>query len=88
MAVGMGNRFQLFSVLLGAPIGDPVTVEDAQMTQKAEIEPMLSWHEDGTVVLDYVGRTFTRAALPLDVSNADYMDPTAPLRYLGKMASQ
>jgi len=81
-AVGFGARIQLFSVALGAPVSGPMVLSDEQLAEKAQIEPRLIWRQDGSIALDYAGRTFIRSGPSPDATIADFLDPLAPISRL------
>lgn len=81
-AAGIGARFQLFSVALGAPVSDAVVLDDSQLAWIDQIEPRLIWDEDGSITLDYMGRRYVRTGPDPDATTADFMDPEAPIRHL------
>ena len=87
-AAGIGDRFQLFSVALGAPLSDVVVLDDSQLAWIDQIEPRLIWGEDGSITLDYMGRRYLRSGPDPDATTADFMDPEAPIRQLEAALSE
>ncbi len=81
-AAGIGDRVQLFSVALGAPVSDLMVLDDSQMAFMEQVEPRLLWADDGSITLDYMGRPYVRTGPDPDADTADFVDPEAPIRHL------
>lgn len=72
LAIGYGDRVQVFDTRLRGPITGVVSIGDRQMQRSSNTEPIPYLRENGAVGLKYNLRTYERRGVDTGVNPADY----------------